>query len=386
MPIPNRRDIAAPLNSEEALRVDANFHDVFDRAQMAEDIGAAPLRYDQIGSTSVDGGFTIGSQTSWTDIASVTSLAFRTTDADNVDNTAFFNLFTSGASRLLITASFNGGRITFEANTTGGFTLTSNVITFTGNMRASRAGTSWPAAGDPVAFGFHIIGTGAGPAGPTGPKGDTGSAGPQGERGLQGEQGPRGEVGPAGTTGSSGTQGAIGPQGPQGVYPAFIYNNLASAPTSAPTGGTIVVDTAVVTAPTGWLTTPSTPGTGETTYISVYLVDPASQGGMTLMFDGNPGSPEWSVPYVGGGIGPAGPPGAKGDSGDQGNPGGTPRFSLRTVDNRRIIRIDGYVVSGVFTALSPATYVGPSGHVTDADQAVELNTMPVQLFSGTVVF
>jgi len=167
--------------------------------------------------------------------------------------------------------------------------------------------------------------------GDQGPRGPQGIQGPQGARGLQGLQGdagptgPAGPMGPAGAAGADGQDGqdgqdgAAGPQGPQGILNIEIFIRSATAPTSAPTGGSVTSD-GTVTPPTGWANNP--PSGSDDLYVSRTTIDPASAT--------YPVTPTWSAPYEAGGTGPTGPAGAtgpagptgpKGDKGDTGDTG-----------------------------------------------------------------
>ena len=60
------------------------------------------------------------------------------------------------------------------------------------------------------------------------------------------------------------------------------------------------------------------------------------------------------------------------DDGVDGAEGGTPRFSVHTNGERRVLQLEGYTVGSVFTAQVSATYVGASGYVTNVAQAVDI--------------
>lgn len=85
--------------------------------------------------------------------------------------------------------------------------------------------------------------------------------------------------------------------GPQGIWYARIFQNASSAPSAAPAGGSIAED-GTITVPTGWVTEANlaAPATGEETYESIFLVNPASAA-----FPIN--NPGWSFPF---GIGDTG--------------------------------------------------------------------------------
>ena len=129
----------------------------------------------------------------------------------------------------------------------------------------------------------------------------------QSYRGLDGQDGARGATGPQGTKGATGTQG------PQGKYTVNIYNRSSTALSSAPTGGSIVISTGVVTPPTGW--TNAIPAGSDQLYVSRTNVDPATQSGTV--------SPTWSVPFQAGAQGPTGPRGPQGPAGAAGADGAT---------------------------------------------------------------
>ena len=141
--------------------------------------------------------------------------------------------------------------------------------------------------------------------GDTGPKGAQGTDGPQGTPGVQGAMG---------SPGTHGTHGAMGPQGVQGLYTVEIYRNVPNAQASiTPTGGSIVVATAVVVAPSLWATTLTPAPTGQKTIISRSVVNAATQSGTI--------TPIWSSSFDSGGTGPAGPQGPTGAMGSDGMDG-----------------------------------------------------------------
>ena len=147
-----------------------------------------------------------------------------------------------------------------------------------------------------------------GDAGPKGDTGDTGPAGPQGQQGIQGIQGPQGDqgfTGATGATGGTGPRGVKGEPGSQGLYTVEIYRSLATPPSAAPTGGSVVVSTGVVTAPSGWSRTLVAPGTGETVYRARATINPSTSAGSVV--------PTWAEPaaFI--------QPGPKGDKGNPGS-------------------------------------------------------------------
>ena len=95
--------------------------------------------------------------------------------------------------------------------------------------------------------------------------------------------------------------------GPEGPYNVEIYIDASTAPTAAPTGGTVDVATAtVLTAPTGWTITAPTTIT-DNLYVSRARIRPASQSGTVV--------PTWGHPFelgAHGATGPEGPPGRNG--------------------------------------------------------------------------
>ena len=93
-------------------------------------------------------------------------------------------------------------------------------------------------------------------------------------------------------------RGIQGVMGNQGVWYARIFQNSATVPTAAPTGGS-VADTGIVTAPTGWFIASAipVPATGEETYEAIGIVNPAT--------DTFPLVPTWSHPFEVGGVGGA---------------------------------------------------------------------------------
>ena len=102
----------------------------------------------------------------------------------------------------------------------------------------------------------------------------------------------------------------IGSQGGQGRYSADIYRNAPDqTPPPTPTGGTVDVDTGVVTPPANWSNVVITPGTGQRTFGSRAVINPIMDtgiitptwGGVYTLgsegLDGSDGTPgtEWSI-------------------------------------------------------------------------------------------
>ena len=100
------------------------------------------------------------------------------------------------------------------------------------------------------------------------------------------------------------------PQGGQGRYSADIYRNAPDqTPPPTPTGGTVDVDTGVVTPPANWSNVVITPGTGQRTFGSRAVINPIMDtgiitptwGGVYTLgsegLDGSDGTPgtEWSI-------------------------------------------------------------------------------------------
>ena len=83
-------------------------------------------------------------------------------------------------------------------------------------------------------------------------------------------------------------QVGTGSAGVQGAFPIFIFRNAGTVP-ATPTGGSYVVSTGVLTPPANWTVAPSTPGTGEETYVSRYQVNPLIHTGTI--------TPTWSAAY-----------------------------------------------------------------------------------------
>lgn len=90
------------------------------------------------------------------------------------------------------------------------------------------------------------------------------------------------------------TDAVQGRPGRQGLWYARVFQNAATAPTAAPTGGEVTAGGAV-TAPTGWFTAEdlTAPTAGQETYESLAPVNPQT--------DTFPLTPTWSVPIVSGG-------------------------------------------------------------------------------------
>ena len=82
-------------------------------------------------------------------------------------------------------------------------------------------------------------------------------------------------------------QGDKGDVGPQARFTVSIFQNATTAPTT-PTGGSFVVETGVLTPPTGWTALPTAPGATQNIYESQFTVNPRVDTG-TL-------TPVWSVP------------------------------------------------------------------------------------------
>ena len=172
--------------------------------------------------------------------------------------------------------------------------------------------------------GLSIVAVGAGPEGPQGVQGVAGPAGgPEGpgQDGADGADGATGATGPAGAAGAAGTDGAAGTagtagaaggQGASGIYDATIYRNAATTPV-APVGGTINVESGLITPPADWTADPSTPGAGENTYAAKDTINPSTQTGDIV--------PTWSAVFEAGGAGPAGADGTDGADGADGTAG-----------------------------------------------------------------
>ena len=131
-----------------------------------------------------------------------------------------------------------------------------------------------------------------------------------GAAGPAGPIGPQGNAGPAGADGATGAQGNIGPagnDGRQGLYTITIYRDAANQP-ATPAGGTVVVDTGVVSPPNNWSNSPINPGAGQNVWASQARVNPASNVGILI--------PSWLGTYQF-----SGPEGSQGDQGIQGTQG-----------------------------------------------------------------
>ncbi|WP_420431246.1 hypothetical protein [Candidatus Poriferisocius sp.] len=102
-------------------------------------------------------------------------------------------------------------------------------------------------------------------------------------------------------------QGPPGVDGADGPYDVEIYIDSATAPTAAPTGGTVDVATAtVLTAPTGWtIDAPST--ITDNLYVSRARIRPKTETGTVV--------PTWGHPFEIGAHGATGAPGAPGKPG-----------------------------------------------------------------------
>ena len=82
------------------------------------------------------------------------------------------------------------------------------------------------------------------------------------------------------------TDAVRGPQGRQGRFDVFCYENAATVP-AAPTGGSYVLGTGVLTVPTGTTAAPVEPPTNEFTWVSRATINPQTQTGTV--------TPTWSV-------------------------------------------------------------------------------------------
>ncbi len=83
-------------------------------------------------------------------------------------------------------------------------------------------------------------------------------------------------------------QGNPGADGAQGRFEVAVYDNSVGQPTPAtPTGGSYVLSTGVLTAPTGTTSTPALPSAGERVWISVAEINPRTATSDTV-------TPTWS--------------------------------------------------------------------------------------------
>ena len=85
-----------------------------------------------------------------------------------------------------------------------------------------------------------------------------------------------------------GRMGQAGAEGSQGRFVVYGYINAAVAPTAAPTGGSFVQSTDVLTVPTGYTATPSTPVSGSETYQTEAVVNPETDADTVVLV--------WSIP------------------------------------------------------------------------------------------
>ena len=76
--------------------------------------------------------------------------------------------------------------------------------------------------------------------------------------------------------------------GPQGRFPVYIYRNSQTPITTAPTGGSYVISTGALVAPTGWSTRRNTPSNTQVTYIATAYINPGTNT--------NTSTPTWSIP------------------------------------------------------------------------------------------
>ena len=180
------------------------------------------------------------------------------------------------------------------------------------DLVGARSGISIVAVGAGPKGDQGDIGPSGGPEGPAGQDGNDGSDGADGATGAAGAAGVAGAAGAAGTDGTAGADGAAGGQGVQGLYDVTIYRNATALPPT-PVGGTVNVESGVVSPPANWNADPTTPGVGENTYASKDTVNPSTQSGDI--------TPSWSSVFEAGGIGPAGADGADGAAGADGATG-----------------------------------------------------------------
>ena len=196
--------IAAPLNSTQAQRIQANFTDLETQAASTADVGIAALKYKISRGSSVDAGearlLPAAGNTpvfAWADISTVTSIHIHHTDADMRSQTGYL------AARDFANLSFayQNGYAHFQVTAVD--STAANVTTFTvTHLTHGPEDAPFPADTQAIGLLFTIIGDGLGTQGPQGdigpdgPIGLTGVAGPQGPRGNRGLQGPQG---PAGT-------------------------------------------------------------------------------------------------------------------------------------------------------------------------------------------
>ena len=85
-----------------------------------------------------------------------------------------------------------------------------------------------------------------------------------------------------------GQRGLTGGEGSQARFSVYGYINATVAPTTAPASTTFVQSTNVLTLPTGYTTTASTPATGETVYRIEAVVNPKTDSDTVALV--------WSVP------------------------------------------------------------------------------------------
>ena len=188
MPVsrPTSLEVEAPLNSEQAQRIEANFDRLYDEALSEEDarLGTSPIKYTLVSSNSeIEAGkANLGGATSWATIGSITSLTFSNTD---VNGNGVGPYITSNTAGSRIAASFYGGRFIFSV--TGVVTSVGGRTTFNGSILSTGPGTAWPSENEEVGFGFfYVPASGTGPIGPPGPQGPEGPIGPAGPDGSPG--------------------------------------------------------------------------------------------------------------------------------------------------------------------------------------------------------
>ena len=94
--------------------------------------------------------------------------------------------------------------------------------------------------------------------------------------------------------------------------------------------------------------------TADNTTLTMQIANEIDSGGVPFNVNAN-----WSLTFS--------PFGVKGEDGR------TPRFSVYTDGDRRVLQLEGYTDSdGTFTAQATATYVGASGYTTNVAQAVNI--------------
>ena len=162
-----------------------------------------------------------------------------------------------------------------------------------------------------------------------------------------------------------------------GTSTDIIYRRSTSTP-NTPTGGA-ASSGSLTTLPSGWGSAP--PSGSNPLYVSFVKIDGSDiTYGVPARITGETGAAGsqgiQGIQGIQGTAGVAGQTGLTGSPGIQGSAGAdgrTPRLSIHTDGNRRVIQLEGYTDSeGTFTAVDNPTYVSASGYTTTLSNAVDI--------------